>query len=116
MKYIQIYYPKTEKKETKCQKFVIKLLGIFSFMLANPDYEKKIDDATYWLIEFEENENFPDREVGIDETGKVIAKMPYKKNYGFWTDTNMRYKDFIERFNCNVITEEYFNKKWNELQ
>jgi hypothetical protein len=91
-------------------------MKIFYFfrLTANPDYDSKIKDVFYWLVEYDE-ENIPTREIGLDENDNVILKMPYKKNYGFWTDNELLYDDFISRFSAIKVDNSYFNDRWNEL-
>lgn len=88
---------------------------IFALKLSsNPDYDRnKINDAIYWIVEFDED-GIPIREIGLDENDNVILKMPYKKNYGYWIDNNMKYQDFISHFDAKKIDEKYFNEKWQE--
>src|SRR5690606_28769510 len=88
---------------------------IFALKLSsNPDYDRnKINDAIYWIVEFDED-GIPIREIGLDENDNVILKIPYKKNYGYWIDNNMKYQDFISHFDAKKIDEKYFNEKWQE--
>lgn len=79
MKYLKIEYCNSiyRKKES----FIVRLLfRIIHFFIpkANPDYEDKIGDVKYWLIEFNED-NIPVREIGLNENEIIILKMPYKK-------------------------------------
>jgi hypothetical protein len=39
-------------------------------------------------------------------------KMPYKKNYGYWTDNNMLLDDFRKHFEVSEITKEEFERQW----
>jgi hypothetical protein len=81
--------------------------------VANPDFELKIDDVKYWLIECDLETGIPQREVGLDEKGNAIMKMPYQKNYGYWTDNNLLLGDFKEHFKISEITKEAFEEQWN---
>ncbi|MDH6354190.1 hypothetical protein M2132_000517 [Dysgonomonas sp. PH5-45] len=116
MKYIkfEFRFNKDNFKENFFQKLLIRIVFLL-FPKANPDYEDKINNAVYWLLELDENDGFPTREIGLNKDYKSILKMPYKKNYGYWIDSNMTYMDFIERFHAESIESEFFNKKWNEL-
>ena len=82
--------------------------------VANPDFEKRIDLVRYWLLEFPYENLTPEREVGISGSGEVILKMPYKRNYGYWVDNNLRLIDFKSKFESADITKEYFEEKWND--
>ncbi|MFM2225045.1 MAG: hypothetical protein RJA07_1247 [Bacteroidota bacterium] len=81
--------------------------------LANPDFEDKIDEVIYWLVEFETETGIPQREIGIDAEARGILKMPYKNNYGYWTDNNLLLNDFKEHFNVSEISKESFEKQWD---
>jgi len=80
---------------------------------ANPDFERKIENVIYWLVECELKSGVPQREIGLDEQRRAIMKMPYKNNYGYWTDNNLLLKDFKEHFNVSEITKEAFEQQWS---
>ncbi|WP_050021974.1 hypothetical protein [Chryseobacterium sp. P1-3] len=115
MKYLKFNLPiRTNKKGSNFfQKIVSRTLKII-LPVSNSDFENKIDDVKYWLVEFDE-ENIPNREIGLDENDNVILKMPYKKNYGFWTDNELLYDDFISRFSAIEVDSITFNTKWNSF-
>jgi hypothetical protein len=116
--YIQFEAPKdaVETGDKSSFKHSIKNLAITIltkiFPVANPDFEDKIDDVKYWLVECDVASGAPEREIGIDENGRVILKMPYKENCGSWTDNNLLLKDFKEHFEVREITKEDFEQKW----
>jgi len=83
--------------------------------MANPDFEDKIDNVKYWLLELEIETGIPQKEVGIDASDKVIMVMPFKNNYGYWTDNNLLLKDFKELFNTSDISKEIFEQHWKIL-
>lgn len=80
--------------------------------VSNPDFENKIDAVATWLIEFEADSYFPDREIGLDSADNPIMIMPWKKNYGYWTDNDLTIEDFRARFKCIDISREEFQKCW----
>lgn len=80
--------------------------------IANPDFENKIDDVAFWLIEFENDSYYPNREIGLDSFGKPIMIMPWEKNYGYWTDNNLVIGDFRSHFETIDISKEEFEKYW----
>lgn len=82
--------------------------------LANPDFDNKIPEVKYWLVECDSN-GVPEREIGLNEEEQVILKMPFGKNYGYWTDNNLLLNDFKERFGASEINKEYFEQKWKQL-
>lgn len=115
MKYLKFNLPFETKKSNNSlfQKTLKKVLTAI-LPVANPDFEEKIDDVVSWIVEFDE-ENIPSREIGLDENDSVILKMPYKKNYGFWTDNELLFHDFINKFSAIEVDNSYFNDRWNEL-
>jgi len=82
---------------------------------ANPDYDEKIGIVEFWLLEFESKESLPVREIGLTPFGDAILKIPYKENYGYWTDNNIKYPFFTKNFPCEVITAEYFESQWEQI-
>lgn len=80
---------------------------------SNPDFNEHIACVALWYIEFNEEENYAEREVGIDEEGRVIIKAPYLRNLGFWCDSDMSLDDF-KRFPLKRITREEFEEKWRQ--
>jgi len=81
--------------------------------IANPDFEDKIDDVAFWLIEFENDSYYPNREIGLDVSDKPIIIMPWGKNYGYWTDNNLVIEDFRSHFEIINIRREEFESYWN---
>jgi hypothetical protein len=112
--YIKFTSPSTlsqKTKETFWQKLIRKTLSLF-IPIANPDFESKIDAVSDWLIEFENGNEYPNREIGLNTSGKPIMVMPWKKNYGYWIDNNLLLKDFKSKFDAIDIAEEEFEKYW----
>lgn len=82
---------------------------------ANPDFDQKIDEVRYWLVEFD-NEGIPEREIGLDQEKQVILKMPYKDNYGYWTDNNLLLNDFRKHFVVSEISKNSFEQNWLDFK
>lgn len=80
--------------------------------IANPDFENKMDKVSSWLIEFEADSYYPNREIGLNESGKPIMVMPWRKNYGYWTDNNLVIEDFRKHFETIDISKAEFEKNW----
>ncbi len=99
------------KKEGLIKKSIRFLLGII-IPKANPDYDNKINIVNYWLLEFEDKETIPNREIGLGVNEVVVVKMPYKNNYGYWVDNSLTFNDFKNSFEAVEITGEYFEEKW----
>jgi hypothetical protein len=83
---------------------------------ANPDFEKKIENVEQWLIEFENGNQYPNREIGLDILQQPIMIMPWRNNYGYWTDNNLLIKDFKSHFNIVEITKEEFENHWDQFE
>lgn len=116
--YIQFDAPKSDSQTPKdgLIKSSLKkaLLGILTTIIpkANPDFEDKIDDVQYWLVECNNETGITEREIGLDKEGRVILKMPFKDNYGYWTDNNLLLNDFKEHFVVSEISKESFEESW----
>lgn len=82
---------------------------------ANPDFDDKIERVNTWLIEFDLN-NFPSREIGLNKEDMPIVKMPWKDNYGYWTDNNLYLSDFKSRFELVEISGPEFDRLWHNIQ
>src|SRR5690606_17010831 len=80
--------------------------------IANPDFENKINEVSSWLIEFEADSYYPNREIGLNNSDKPIMIMPWKKNYGYWTDNNLVIEDFRKHFETTDISKIEFEKNW----
>ena len=96
-------YLKIELEETikpKRSSFFKTLLWKFLSTIipkANPDFENQIQNINIWLIEFDEN-GITEREIGLDKDEKTVMIMPWKDNYGYWTDNNFKLQDFKKWF------------------
>ncbi|MDP3556327.1 MAG: hypothetical protein Q8T03_03070 [Bacteroidota bacterium] len=116
--YIQFDAPKNNRQTPKdgLIKSSLKkaLVGILTTIIpkANPDFEDKLDDVQYWLVECDNETGIPEREIGLDKEGRVILKMPFKDNYGYWTDNNLLLNDFKEHFVVSEISKESFEESW----
>lgn len=85
------------KKEAFIKKSIRFLLGVI-IPKANPDYDNKIDLVSYWLLEFENKETTPNREIGLGTNEDVIMKMYFKNNYGYWVDNSLTFNGFKKYF------------------
>lgn len=116
--YIQFDAPKNDSRTTQdgLLKRSLKkaLVGIFTKVIpkANPDFDDKIDEVQYWLVECNNETGIPEREIGLDKEGRVILKMPFQDNYGYWTDNNLLLNDFKEHFVVCEISKESFENSW----
>ena len=121
MKYIKFKIPE-KTTETEKENIIVKYFFIeFGLLLkliipkGNPDFDEQIDNVEYWLLECEIESGIPEREIGIDKNGNVIVKMPFKDNYGYWTDNNFKFNDFIVKFKATEIEKREFEFNWENL-
>ena len=119
MKYMSIYITFKDENSPKRESTFIKrtiLKFLYCFIpKANSDFESKIDLVKTWYLEFVDKESVPIREVGLDSENNVILKMPFKNNYGYWTDNLLKFNDFDRLFNITIINEELFIELWEKL-
>ena len=115
--YIKFRYPdsKVKKVPESIGKRLAKIVLESVVPIANPDFEKKIDKVAFWLIEFENDSYYPNREIGLDAFGKTLMIMPWGRNYGYWTDNNLVIENFRTNFETINITKEEFEKYWNSF-
>jgi hypothetical protein len=121
MKYIKFKLPEniseTQKDGILKKSFFNLLEYVLSKIIpkANPDFEKFIDDVEYWILECETESGIPTREIGIDKNEKVILKMPFKNDYGYWIDNNFLLNDFVNKFNAVEIEKKDFEANWEKI-
>ena len=115
--YIKFRYPdsKVKKFPENIGKRLAKVVLESTVPIANPDFEKNIDKVAFWLIEFENDSYYPNREIGLDSSGKTIMIMPWEKNYGYWTDNNLVIENFRTNFETININKDEFEKYWNSF-
>lgn len=119
--YIQFEILKNKNQSSKDglvkSTFINIITGILTKIIpkANPDFEEKIDAVETWLVECDTETGIPEREIGLDKESKVIVKMPFKENYGYWTDNNLLLNDFNKNFVVSEINKETFEKNWAEI-
>lgn len=114
------FYKKPIKGDGSLQKTKNGLLRrmirkISNIFLSNPDFEAKLQDVVQWYLEYDEKNNESLREIGLDSNNQIIVKMPDKRNYGFWNDTNLTIEDFENRFGIQKVTEKEFNNLWDSV-
>ena len=115
MTYIKFNYPSSRENEDGHLKRIIKrtiifLLGLI-FPKANPDFDRVLAKVHDYLIEFDDN-GIPNREIGLDNFGKVLFIAPWKRNRGFWVDEDLILIDFQKSFNLVNISKDQFESYW----
>ncbi len=82
---------------------------------ANPDFDGKIGDVRQWILEVDDEEGTPTREIGLDRDGNVMMIMPWKHNYGFWTDSNVQVDDLAKSRKMIFVDKRDFEILWSEF-
>ena len=91
---------------------------IFTFNKKLPD---DVDKVKTWYLEFDDENHWASREVGVDENGKVVVLAPYEKNgsleyFGFWCDEDMDIDFYENIIDVKHITKEEFEAVWNSFE
>jgi len=105
--------PEAKKKSRWRSKLAATIL--FFIPKANPDYDDLIDDIVEWQLEIDPADNLPAREIGKDINGNTILIMPWRDNYGYWTDNNITLDYFKEHFKATNIDKADFEKNWDSF-
>ena len=106
-------------KDTFWEKITNKLLTHLVKLLthlvpkANPTLEENLDYVKEWYIEYDDVEEYTNREVGVAGNGMVVFKAPFEENWGYWCDNDMTMDDY-QNLNIHAISKEAFEKLWNE--
>lgn len=81
---------------------------LFFVPRANPDVERFYPLVKEWALELSDD-GWPQREVGLDKTGRPLFATPYGRNLGFWID--MARQQF-QRGELRQISAEEFEQLW----
>ena len=98
-------------KNTLWEKIIDRLLNHFMPM-ANPTLEENLGYVKEWYLEYDDVEEYTNREVGVAENG-LGFKAPFEENWGYWCDNDMTMDDY-RNLNIHSISKEAFEKLWNE--
>ena len=82
---------------------------------ANPDFEVKIQNVRQWILEVNEDEGTPEREIGLDDKGNVMMIMPWQDNYGFWTDSSVQVDELAKSSDMTFGDKEEFERLWDSF-
>ena len=113
---VQLDIENVNKNKLPLIKILVKKILFFLLPVANPDFELQIDNVKTWILEFNDKHSIPIREIGLNNQGKVILKMPFNSNYGYWTDNLLKFYDFQNEFNAKIIDKENFLILWNSFE
>ncbi len=100
------------KKRNRFWPTVIKTI-LFFIPRANPEYDDLIGDVAEWQLEIDPSDMLPTREIGKGVNGKIILIMPWRDNYGYWTDNNITLDYFKDHFKALNIDKSEFDKNWD---
>ena len=64
-----------EEKDNKIHIFFINILSLI-IPKSNPDFEKEYDNVNFWYIEFDEENEYTNREIGLNVNEEVILISP----------------------------------------
>jgi len=85
---------------------------LFFVPRANPDNELLYPQVRSWALELDDL-GWPQREIGLDSSGKPLFCAPNDRNTGFWPD--MAAKQFAPD-ELQSISAESFNDLWSTVQ
>jgi len=88
---------------------------LFFIPQANPDFDNRIYDVAEWQLEIDPSNSLPNREIGKDVTGKIILIMPWRENYGYWTDNSITIDYFVDHFKAIGIDKSEFDNNWDSF-
>ena len=83
---------------------------------ANPDFDAKYDDVETWFIEYDEENDYTSREIGLDKDEHVIVVGPFQENLGYWVDNDLTLQNYEEHFDVQYIDKAVFEKLWMEIE
>ncbi|PZD77379.1 hypothetical protein [Mesonia sp. K7] len=105
MKYLKVYIENSISKEGL-------LFKLYRRLFLNRCNEL-INSCNVWILEFAE-EGYINREIGLNKDLEPVISMPNSKCYGFLSDTNMTYEDFLfEKYKFQKVKPETFESYWN---
>ncbi len=78
---------------------------------ANPDFERSYESVCKWWIEID-SAGEPQRELGFDKQGDVIAAAPMGRNFGFFTDS----KAVFAVDDHPVVEQSLFDAAWASFE
>ena len=83
---------------------------------ANPDFGTKYDDVETWFIEYDEENDYTNREIGLDKDGHIIVLGLFQENLGYWVDNDFTLQNYEEHFDVQYIDKTVFEDLWKEMK
>lgn len=99
----------TDWNEMEVNSFGVHLIKAVLFFIprSNPDHEKLYPFVDKWLIEID-GSGVPVREIGIDKNNVPLFAAPNNRNFGLWTDSDMKF----EAGDLEPSSREEFESLW----
>ena len=119
MRYLTFKMPSEEGKESTKTSALEKILAwlLEKFIpKANPDFDAKYDDVETWFIEYDEENDYTNREIGLDKDGHVIVLGPFQSNLGYWVDNDFTLQNYEDYFDVKYIDKAVFEELWREIE
>lgn len=79
---------------------------------ASPDYDKRLVEVAYWLIEVDDDTGRAEREIGFDTFNNPILCAPTHQNLGMWTDSER----LFTKTEHEVIEAQKFDLLWGHCK
>lgn len=113
MLYFKFEVPRCKKSKGTFREKVTNWLLSHLIPTTNPTLEHNIAYVKQWYIEYDDVEEYTNREVGVTENGLVVFKAPFDENWGYWCDNDMTMDDY-RSLGIHAISKEAFEKLWNK--
>ncbi len=115
MKYFKFKMPLEEEKEipqTPMHESLFDWLLEKLIPKANPDFDIKYNDVDTWFVEYDEDNDCTNREIGLNRDGHIIVKGPFNNNLGYWVDNDLSLQDYEDDFDIQYINKDVFEELW----
>lgn len=117
MKYFKFKMPSEEEKEipqTPMHESLFDWLLEKLIPKANPDFGTKYNDVDTWFVEYDEENDCTNREIGLNRDGHIIVKGPFNNNLGYWVDNDLSLQDYEDDFDIQYINKDVFEELWED--
>ena len=104
MNYLKFKMPSEEGKESSKTSALEKIL-VWPF-------DTKYDDVETWFVEYDEENDYTNREIGLDKDGHVIVLGPFQRNLGYWVDNDYTLQNYEDHFDVQYIDKAIFEDLW----
>ena len=112
--YFNVNFPPWKKEKIPWHQKVISIIAELFLPKANPDFDKAYDSVVSWSLELSDDGNFVNREIGYNNLKEPIVIAPFRRNLGFWVDSDMSFNDFKKRFDIRFNSQQEFDLEWKK--